>query len=137
MKAGYPTLTSFSFSLPDTTPTPPRTMSSPMLTLEEATWSWIYSGRSKHALPLGKRFTKAFMAGMLLSMGGMLVQILSADPWLATNAPGLLKILQGACFPVGLIMIVLLQMDLVTGQMAIMLMVRRGALRGLSYAQGH
>lgn len=52
----------------------------------------------------------------------MLVQILSDNPWFSTNAPGLLKIFQGAVFPVGLVMIVLLQADLVTGEMAIFIM---------------
>ncbi|CAO1632036.1 unnamed protein product [Parajaminaea phylloscopi] len=98
------------------TPTPP-----PMLTLEQATWAWILAGRSKHQLDLGKRFVKAFMAGLFLSTGGTLVGTLTADPWMTTNTPGLLKIIQGAVFPFGFVMIVLLQMDLVTGQMAIML----------------
>ncbi|PWN19323.1 Formate/nitrite transporter [Microstroma glucosiphilum] len=97
-------------------------MSSQMFTLEEATWAWINTGPIKHKAPIGKRFLKGFMAGLFLSMGGMLVNILSADPWLSTNAPGLLKIIQGACFPVGLVMIVLLQADLVTGAMAIMIL---------------
>lgn len=47
---------------------------------------------------------------------------MTANPWLSTNAPGLLKILQGAVFPVGLVMIVLLQADLVTGEMAIFIL---------------
>lgn len=55
-------------------------------------------------------------------MGGMLVQIMTANPWLATNAPGLLKIIQGAVFPVGLVMVVLFQADLVTGEMAVFIM---------------
>lgn len=93
-----------------------------MNTLEQATWAWIMAGPAKHKLPIGKRFVKAFMAGLCLSMGGMLVQVLSADPWLAENAPGLLKIIQGACFPVGLVMIVLLQLDLVTTAMGVMTM---------------
>lgn len=74
-------------------------MSSQMFTLEEATWAWINTGPIKHKSPIGKRFLKGFMAGLFLSMGGMLVNILSADPWLSTNAPGLLKIIQGGrCF---------------------------------------
>ncbi|PWN49326.1 Formate/nitrite transporter [Violaceomyces palustris] len=94
-------------------------MSSQMVTIEQATWAWIDAAGKKHSAPLGKRFVKAIMAGFLLSMGGMLTQILSSDPWLATNAPGLLKIIQGCAFPVGLVMIVLLQAELVTSEMAI------------------
>lgn len=103
-------------------PNTPPASSQSMVTLEQATWAWVMAGPSKHKLPLGKRFVKAFMAGLFLSTGGMLVGTLTANPWMTTNAPGLLKIIQGAVFPVGLVMIVLLQMDLVTGQMAIMLM---------------
>lgn len=60
--------------------------------------------------------------GLFLSFGGMLVQILQADPWLVSNTPGLLKILQGAVFPVGLVMIVLFQVDLVTASQAIFIL---------------
>ncbi|TKY90105.1 hypothetical protein EX895_000103 [Sporisorium graminicola] len=95
---------------------------SQMLSLEQATWAWIEAGPRKHHMSVGKRFVKGIMAGFLLSTGGMLVQIMSANPWFATNAPGLLKILQGAVFPVGLVMIVLLQADLVTGEMAVFIM---------------
>jgi formate/nitrite transporter len=98
-------------------------MSAPqMITLEQATWAWIEAGNKKHTMEIGVRFTKAFLAGIFLSLGGTLVQVLTADPWLAANAPGLLKIIQGAVFPIGLIMIVLFQADLVTSQMAIMIM---------------
>ncbi|SJX60105.1 related to formate/nitrite transporter [Sporisorium reilianum f. sp. reilianum] len=95
---------------------------SQMISLEQATWAWIEAGPRKHQMPVGKRFVKGIMAGFLLSTGGMLVQIMSASPWFATNAPGLLKIIQGAVFPVGLVMIVLLQGDLVTGEMAVFIM---------------
>lgn len=93
-----------------------------MISLEQATWAWIHSGHKKHHSELGVRFVKAAMAGMMLSLGGTLVQVMTANPWLSTNAPGLLKILQGAVFPLGLVMIVLFQADLVTGNMAIMIM---------------
>ncbi|UZJ54434.1 hypothetical protein CBS101457_003754 [Exobasidium rhododendri] len=98
-------------------------MSAPqMITLEQATWAWIESGPKKHKMALGVRFCKAFLAGIFLSLGATLVQVLSADPWLTLNAPGLLKIIQGAVFPIGLIMIVIFQADLVTASMAIMIM---------------
>lgn len=93
-----------------------------MISLEQATWAWIHSGTKKHHSELGVRFVKGAMAGMMLSLGGTLVQIMTANPWFTTNAPGLLKILQGLVFPVGLVMIVLFQADLVTGNMAIMIM---------------
>lgn len=46
----------------------------------------------------------------------------TADPWFLTNAPGLLKILQGAVFPVGLVMIVLFNVDLVTASQAVFIL---------------
>ncbi|KAL9936850.1 hypothetical protein V8E36_004085 [Tilletia maclaganii] len=95
---------------------------SPMLTLEQATWAWIEAGPKKYKMDPIARFLKGFMAGIYLSLGGTLVQILTADSWFTTNAPGLLKVIQGAVFPVGLVIIVLLQADLVTGSQAIFIM---------------
>ena len=89
----------------------------------KATWAWIEAGPKKHNMEIGVRFVKAVMAGVMLSFGGTLVQIMTANPWLSEQTPGLLKILQGAVFPLGLVMIVLFQADLVTSQMAIMIMV--------------
>jgi formate/nitrite transporter FocA (FNT family) len=95
-------------------------MSNPqMLTLEQGVWGWITAGNKKHNTSLGIRITKGFLAGIFLSLGGTLVDILTADPWFTLNAPGLLKIIQGLVFPVGLIMVVIFQADLVTTQMAI------------------
>lgn len=68
------------------------------------------------------RFIKAGMGGVMLSFGGTLVHIMTANPWLSDQAPGLLRILEGAVFPIGLIMTVLFQADLVTSQMGIMIM---------------
>lgn len=90
----------------------------PMISIEEATWGLVYTGQKKHNTSLGKRLVKAFMGGAFLSTGGILVDTIAADPWLTANAPGVLKLLQGAIFPVGLVMIVLMQMDLLTGHMA-------------------
>lgn len=92
-----------------------------MITLEQATWAWIEAGHKKHNTEIGVRICKAFLAGIFLSLGGTLVQILTADPWFTLNAPGLLKIIQAIVFPIGLIMIVLFQCDLVTTQMAIVI----------------
>lgn len=93
-----------------------------MISLEQATWAMIESGPKKHHSPLLVRFLKAAMAGYMLSTGGTLVQIVAGSPWLSENTPGLLKIIQGMVFPLGLVMIVLFQADLVTGNMAIFIM---------------
>lgn len=100
----------------------PAAPTSGMIDIEQAVWAWILAGRTKHNTPIGKRLVKAFLAGVFLSTGGVLVETLAADPWLSTNAPGLLKIMQGAVFPVGLVMLVVLQMDLLTGHMAIFIL---------------
>ncbi len=36
---------------------------SQMVTLEQATWSWIEAGPRKHRMDVGKRFVKGIMAG--------------------------------------------------------------------------
>ena len=94
-------------------------MSAPYLTsVEEATWGMVYAGSQRHAMPVGKRLVRGVIGGMLISVGGMLVNILSSDPWLADNTPGLLKVIEGSVFPVGLVMITLLQVDMLTSEMA-------------------
>lgn len=61
-------------------------MSSPqMITLEQATWAWIEAGAKKHKMDILSRYLKAFQAGYLLSFGGTLVQIMTANPWFTTN----------------------------------------------------
>lgn len=68
------------------------------------------------------RFIKAFLAGLFLAFGGALVQVMNNSPELVQFSPGLLKIIQGAVFPVGLVMIVLFQADLVTASQAIFIL---------------
>lgn len=47
------------------------------------------------------------MAGVLLSFGGLLSQVVSAgSPGLTASNPGLVKLLSGFVFPVGLVMCV-------------------------------
>ncbi|MCO5585014.1 hypothetical protein L7F22_038946 [Adiantum nelumboides] len=64
-----------------------------MVSLEQATWAWIHAGPKKHHSELGVRFVKGAMAGMMLSLGGTLVQIMTANPWFTTNAPGNMAIM--------------------------------------------
>lgn len=98
-------------------------MSAPQtITLEQGVWAWIEMGPKHHQMEIGVRLCKFFLAGIFLSLGGTMVQVLTADPWFTSNAPGLLRIIQGAVFPVGLIMIVIFQADLITTQMAVMIM---------------
>lgn len=59
-------------------------------------------------------FLSAVSAGCLLSFGAAASLIASTAPWLDENAPGLGRILTGAVFPVGFILVVLTGCDLFT-----------------------
>ncbi|KAH7343326.1 Formate/nitrite transporter [Rhizoctonia solani] len=75
-------------------------------------------------------FFKAFIAGVFLSFGGLLHIIVSGGSAGLTSAnPGLVKLLGGLVFPIGLVMIVLQGQELLTGNMMTvpMLLVKRAA----------
>ncbi|KAG8762884.1 hypothetical protein FRC11_007345 [Ceratobasidium sp. 423] len=75
-------------------------------------------------------FFKAFIAGVFLSFGGLLHVIVSGGSAGLTSAnPGLVKILGGLVFPIGLVMIVLQGQELLTSNMMTepMLLVKRAA----------
>ncbi|QRV73146.1 formate/nitrite transporter family protein [Ceratobasidium sp. AG-Ba] len=75
-------------------------------------------------------FFKAFIAGVFLSFGGLLHVIISGgSAGLTSTNPGLVKILGGLVFPVGLVMIVLQGQELLTSNMMTvpMLMIKRAA----------
>jgi len=73
---------------------------------------------AKHRDRYESIFMKAFLAGAMLSFGGLLSLIIQggAGGLNATN-PGIVKIIGGAVFPVGLIMIVLQGQELLTSNM--------------------
>jgi len=78
----------------------------------------VESAVAKHRSRLDIVFGKAVVAGLLLSFGGLLSQVLGAgSPSLNATNPGLVKILSGFVFPVGLVMIVLQGADLLTSNM--------------------
>ena len=63
-------------------------------------------------------FIKAFMAGAMLSFGGLLSEIVQGGgAGLSANNPGISKVLGGFVFPVGLVMIVLQGHELLTSNM--------------------
>ncbi|KAG9100322.1 hypothetical protein FRC06_004264 [Ceratobasidium sp. 370] len=75
-------------------------------------------------------FFKAFIAGVFLSFGGLLHVIISGgSAGLTSTNPGLVKILGGIVFPVGLVMIVLQGQELLTSNMMTvpMIMIKRAA----------
>ncbi|KAI0780162.1 Formate/nitrite transporter [Fomes fomentarius] len=80
----------------------------------------IESGVAKHKTRADLVFFKAVAAGVMLSFGGLLSEIVSGgSPGLTASNPGLVKFLGGAVFPVGLIMIVLQGQELLTSNMMI------------------
>ncbi|KAF8743099.1 Formate nitrite transporter, partial [Rhizoctonia solani] len=75
-------------------------------------------------------FFKAFIAGAFLSFGGLLHVIVSGgSAGITSSNPGLVKVLGGLVFPVGLVMIVLQGQELLTSNMMTvpMLLVKRAA----------
>ncbi|KAJ3896845.1 Formate/nitrite transporter [Lentinula edodes] len=73
---------------------------------------------SKHNTPYEVIFSKAFLAGVMLSFGGLLSEVTSGGATsLTTSNPGLAKVLGGFVFPVGLVMIVLNGYELLTSNM--------------------
>jgi len=87
-------------------------------TPEEVAVMMVEAAVYKHRSRIDFVFGKAVVAGLLLSFGGLLSQVLGAgSPSLTASNPGLVKILSGFVFPVGLVMIVLNGADLLTSNM--------------------
>ena len=75
------------------------------LTPAEVTAALIQQAVGKHNTRYDKTFFKAVLAGVMLSFGGLLSLILAGgSPSLNSANPGLVKILSGFVFPVGLVM---------------------------------
>lgn len=73
---------------------------------------------AKHRDRYESIFMKAFAAGAMLSFGGLLSLIISGgSPALTQTDPGIVKVIGGMVFPVGLIMIVLQGQELLTSNM--------------------
>ncbi|KAL0956521.1 hypothetical protein HGRIS_002662 [Hohenbuehelia grisea] len=80
----------------------------------------IEHGRMKHQDRFVAVFFKAFLAGAMLSFGGLLSEIISGgSAGINAQNPGLVKIMGGFVFPVGLVMIVLQGQELLTSNMMI------------------
>jgi formate/nitrite transporter len=80
----------------------------------------VRHGISKHRTRLDIVFFKAFFAGVMLSFGGLLSLVISGgSPGLTASNPGIVHILAGLVFPVGLVMIVLQGLELLTSNMMV------------------
>lgn len=84
----------------------------------------IVSYAAKSAIDKGnygfkKTMAMSFLAGVYISMGGLLAILIGYGfPGLSATNPGLQKFLMGAAFPVGLMMVVLAGAELFTGNCA-------------------
>jgi len=90
---------------------------------------FVEAGIVKHRTRPDIVFLKAFVAGVFLSFGGLLSEIVGGgSPGLTASNPGLVKLLAGFVFPVGLVMIVLQGQELLTSNMMVMPM---AAIKGV------
>ncbi|KAF8498808.1 Formate/nitrite transporter-domain-containing protein [Gautieria morchelliformis] len=81
---------------------------------------FIQSGIAKHRTRVDVLLLKAFIAGVFLSFGGLLSEVIAGgSPGITAANPGLVHILQGFVFPVGLVMIVLQGQELLTSNMMV------------------
>ncbi|PFH51559.1 hypothetical protein AMATHDRAFT_74908 [Amanita thiersii Skay4041] len=73
---------------------------------------------SKHKERYESTFMKAVLGGVMLSFGGLLSEIVNGgSAGIGQSNPGLLKVLSGIVFPVGLVMISLQGQELLTSDM--------------------
>ncbi|KAF7358700.1 putative formate/nitrite transporter [Mycena sanguinolenta] len=74
----------------------------------------------KHATRYDKIFFKAFLAGLMLSFGGLMNVLVNAGSTdLNASNPALVKILGGFVFPSGFVLIVMLGLELLTSNMMV------------------
>jgi len=86
----------------------------------EVAVAMVHYGVAKHKDRYENVFFKAVLAGAMLSFGGLLSEIISGGAGgLNTTNPGIVKILGGIVFPVGLVMIVLQGQELLTSNMMV------------------
>jgi formate/nitrite transporter len=98
----------------------PHSATSSTLKPDEVAIAMVEAAVAKHHTRIDMIFFKAFLAGAMLSFGGLLSEVLQggAAGLTATN-PGIVKVLGGFVFPVGLVMIVLQGQELVTSNMMV------------------
>ncbi|KAI9816032.1 MAG: hypothetical protein M1827_002024 [Pycnora praestabilis] len=77
-------------------------------------------GCKKAHMRLDKLWWNAFMAGPLLGFGCAICTSTNSSPWYQENAPGLIRTISAAFFPIGLVMIVLSGADLFTSNIMFM-----------------
>jgi len=105
---------------------PPRHVTS-ILSPQETCEALVESAVARHHQRIDILFLKAVWGGILLSYGGFLQSVVGGSPSANENNPGLLRLVEGLVFPVGLSLIVLIGAELLTSDMMIMLL---GVVKG-------
>jgi len=108
----------------DASPVPPTPQT---LSPKQGAEAMVESGVTRHSQRIDVLFLKAVWAGIFLSYGGFLESVIGGSPSANANNPGLLRLVEGLVFPVGLAMIVLSGMELLTSDMMFFYM---AALKG-------
>ena len=84
-------------------------------TPKDITNQFTLSGIYKSSLPTSKFIIIAILGGAFIALGGLLsVMVAGGMPGVGTNNPGLIKLVAGMLFPVGLIMVSITGADLFT-----------------------
>jgi formate/nitrite transporter len=95
-------------------------MDAPTLKPADVAAAMVHHAVLKHNTPYQVVFIKAFLAGIMLSFGGLLSEVISGGATgLTASNPGIVKVLGGFVFPVGLVMIVLNGYELLTSNMMV------------------
>ncbi|AEG19103.1 formate/nitrite transporter family protein [Methanobacterium paludis] len=74
----------------------------------------------KEKSPLGNLILLSFLAGAYIAFGGLLAEVVTGGMAAAGAPPGLVKLIFGAVFPVGLILVVIAGSELFTGNIMYM-----------------
>ncbi len=90
-------------------------------TPQETVRAVISIGRAKSALRLDKLLVLSFLAGAYIAFGGLLAEVVGGGmPAAKITNPGLVKLVFGGVFPVGLMLVVIAGSELFTGNTALM-----------------
>lgn len=82
-------------------------------TSNEAALAVVATSMKKARLPIEVLLVNSFMGGLLFTTGGMLAMIIeSYNPGLKENNPGIVVLLQGLAYPIGLFYVVITGTDL-------------------------
>jgi len=108
----------------DAAPVPPAPQT---LSPKQAAEAMVESGVTRHAQRIDVLFLKAIWGGIFLSYGGFFESVVGGSSSANANNPGLLRLVEGLVFPVGLAMIVLTGSELLTSDMMFFFM---AALKG-------